>query len=78
MLKRLKPFALIGLIAVIAATALAVGSLYRHLALRSLVQMGGENNKIFARSMANALGPTLASHRASTDSLSTDAVNRHT
>jgi len=78
MLKRSKRFALLGLIVVIAATALAVGSLYRHLALRSLVEMGGQNNKVFARSMANALGPTLASYLTSTDSLSVDTVNRDT
>ena len=59
MLRPLKYFALGGLVGALAATALAVGGLYRHMAVRSLVAMGGDYNASLAQSMGDALRPIL-------------------
>lgn len=55
MFKHLEYFSLSGLIRVLVAGTV-LGGVYRYVAVRSLVEMGEENNKSRARSMANALG----------------------
>jgi diguanylate cyclase (GGDEF)-like protein len=63
MFKLLRYFSYCGLIGVLVA-ALMLGGLYRYLSVKSLVEMGEENNISLARSMANSLGPTLANYVA--------------
>lgn len=56
---------------------MVLGSVYRYVAIQSLVEMGEENNRSLAHSMANALGPTLAGYLAGADALPTEELNRH-
>lgn len=77
MLKRSRYFALGGLIAALIATALAVGGLYRHMAVRSLVEMGEENHTAFAQSMVNPLRPALGGYLAHAAKSHTEVLNRH-
>lgn len=76
MFKLLRYFSICGFIGVLLA-ALMLGGLYRYLSVRSLVDMGEDNNVSLARSMANALGPDIARYLADTKTARTADLGKH-
>jgi diguanylate cyclase (GGDEF)-like protein len=76
MFKLLRYFSISGLAVVLVAAAL-LGAVYRHVAVRSLVEMGEENNTSLARAMANSLGSTLGGYLERARDLPASDLNRH-
>jgi diguanylate cyclase (GGDEF)-like protein len=76
MFRLLRYFSVSGLAVVLCAAA-ALGLLYRHVAVQSLVEMGEENNTSLASSLANALGPALGAYLDEAGALSTEELHRH-
>jgi diguanylate cyclase (GGDEF)-like protein len=76
MFKLLRYFSFSGLIVVLAAAAV-LGGVYRHVAERSLVELGEENNTSLAVALANALGPTLSGYLDGARGLEAEALGRH-
>ena len=76
MFKLLRYFSLSGIVVVLAAAAV-LGVVYRHVAERSLVALGEENNTSLAIALANALGPTLSAYLEHARGLDGAALGRH-
>jgi diguanylate cyclase (GGDEF)-like protein len=76
MFKLLRYFSFSGLIVVLAAAAV-LGGVYRHVAERSLVELGEENNTSLAIALANALGPILSGYLDGARGLEAEALGRH-